>query len=425
MTMRSAPATVARVPVTLGLVGVILLASIWIALPARAGVGLSVAPDFPPVVTSGETDEAASLTIANQSDGDDSVGTLTITSVTMVTACSVAGDTGCNNEGSTHERGIINLSAGGTGRAETACAGQEFDINLLDPATSVYEFNPHFGSVVLEGPNAGNHLDQCTIDFTFSVEGRLSTDASGDPALQTAQVALAFAVHSGSGNLGSGSGSDITTVVPPAAADFNGGGTDIAIWRPSTGQWFVRNQFTLSWGLPEDVPVAGDYNGEGTTDIAIWRPSTGQWFVRDQFTVSWGLPGDVPVPADFDGDGSADIAIWRPSTGQWFIRNQLTASWGLRGDVPVPGDYDGDGTADLAVWRPSTGRWFIQDEPVVSWGLQGDVPVPADYNGDGITEPAVFREGQWLFEAGGTAVSFGLPQDVPAPLPAPLIDYPS
>ena len=45
-----------------------------------------------------------------------------------------------------------------------------------------------------------------------------------------------------------------------------------------------------------DVPVPGDYNGDGLTDVAVWRPSTGEWFVRGQFTVQWGGTGDVPVP---------------------------------------------------------------------------------------------------------------------------------
>lgn len=84
--------------------------------------------------------------------------------------------------------------------------------------------------------------------------------------------------------------------------------------------------------------------------------------------VQWGLPGDVPMAGDFDGDGQNDLVVWRPANGTWYLRLSSTrfaldrvvlVQWGLRGDVPLAGDYDGDGITDLAVWRPSTGTWFV------------------------------------------------------------------
>ena len=48
--------------------------------------------------------------------------------------------------------------------------------------------------------------------------------------------------------------------------------------------------------------MPGDYDGDGRTDFAVWRPSTGQWFVIDSSTgqprpaaQQWGQAGDVPV----------------------------------------------------------------------------------------------------------------------------------
>jgi len=41
----------------------------------------------------------------------------------------------------------------------------------------------------------------------------------------------------------------------------------------------------------------GDYNGDGRTDLVIWRPSTGTWWIRGQATTPWGLAGDQPLGA--------------------------------------------------------------------------------------------------------------------------------
>ncbi len=211
----------------------------------------------------------------------------------------------------------------------------------------------------------------------------------------------------------------------PVPADYNGDGrTDVAIYRPSSGQWFVRGILTTTWGIPNsaDIPVPGDYNGDGATDIAIYRPSSGQWFVRGILTTTWGIPNsaDIPVPGDYNGDGATDIAIYRPESGQWFVLGIVTEIWGEPGDVPIPGDYNGDGATDIAIYRPATAQWFVRGIVTLTWGNPGseDVPLPGDYNGDGTTDITVFRpsSAQW-FVRGVPTTQWGEPRrgDIPVP----------
>jgi len=237
----------------------------------------------------------------------------------------------------------------------------------------------------------------------------------------------------------------------PVPADYNGDGVaDKAVYRPSTGQWFIRDAApaaeVVPYGAPcaancalaGDIPVPADYDGDRKADIAVYRPSTGQWFIRggSPEVIQYGLgcgdfcpgtPTEIPVPGDYDGDGRADIAIYRTTTGQWFIRGGPEGvPYGTAGDRPVPGDYNGDSTTDIAVYRPSTGQWFVRggSPELIQYGVGGaccdDVPVPADYNGGGTADIAVYRRstGQWFVRGGSPEVApYGAPGDIPLTLP--------
>lgn len=224
-----------------------------------------------------------------------------------------------------------------------------------------------------------------------------------------------------------------------APFDFDGDGrTDISIYRPSAGEWWVNrssNSQTLAaqFGASADRPVAADYTGDGKTDIAFWRESTGEWFVlRSEdssfYAFPFGSAGDIPAPGDFDADGRMDAAVFRPSTGVWYILRSsdggvTTEPFGADGDRPVVADYDGDGKTDIAVYRPSSGEWWIRKSTggisAVQFGATGDRPTPADFTGDGKTDVAFWRPstGFWYIlrseDNSFYAFPFGANGDIP------------
>jgi hypothetical protein len=232
-------------------------------------------------------------------------------------------------------------------------------------------------------------------------------------------------------------------------ADYDGDGlTDFAVWRPESGTWYVFRSRSgepqiLHWGTRTfvpigyvtDEPVPGDYDGDGQADFAVWRPSTGVWYVLKSTSgynpeyaqyFNWGKLADIPVPADYDGDGKTDFAVFRSTENRWYVYQSSNGAWktsvfGQAGyDLLVPADYTGDEKADFAIYRQGT--WLIQDSATneiytFQFGLATDTPVPADYNGDGLTDLGVFRSGVWYVQetlTGRTSVYYyGTAGDIP------------
>jgi hypothetical protein len=190
--------------------------------------------------------------------------------------------------------------------------------------------------------------------------------------------------------------------------------SDLAVWRPSSGQWWLMNgqssqYFNLVWGTNGDKPLPGDFDGDGKTDFSIFRASTNTWWIlkssdNSYYSILFGQSGDIPVPADFDGDGKTDTAVYR--AGIWYIlqssgHTTIYPQFGLSTDKPAPKDYDGDGRADLAVWRSSDKTFYSKNSSnnllqTATFSQSSINPVSADYDGDGRADYAVKNGADWI-----------------------------
>jgi uncharacterized delta-60 repeat protein len=230
--------------------------------------------------------------------------------------------------------------------------------------------------------------------------------------------------------------------VTRSTSDFDGDGkTDVSIFRPSNGVWYLQNSYFantvrgLQFGIASDKLVPADYDGDGRSDTAVYRPSNGTWYIINSGNLSYhfeqfGTSEDVPYPADFDGDGRADIAVFRPSSGVWYLLRSsqgfTAVQFGQQNDVPVARDYDGDCKADIAVFRPSVSEWWFLHSSngqagALQFGNSTDKPVPGDYTGDGKTDVAFFRPStsEWFVlrseDLSYYSFPFGLSDDTPTP----------
>lgn len=151
-----------------------------------------------------------------------------------------------------------------------------------------------------------------------------------------------------------------TTGDRPVLGDFDGDRlTEVTVVRNTQSglMWYMlksdfegqQGEYTtfaaIQFGTASDMPAAEDFDGDGKTDVAVFRPSNGTWYILRSSdgqvqSTQFGMAGDKPQPGDYDGDEKADIAVYRPSTGAWYFLKSSTGTqqgvyWGQPNDIPV------------------------------------------------------------------------------------------
>jgi hypothetical protein len=246
-------------------------------------------------------------------------------------------------------------------------------------------------------------------------ESVLVTDL--EPA--TAYVFTVEAVDS-AGNTTPGPQISLTTAgEPPPSSDR------IAMFDPARGQWHLRDSDgsvrSFYYGVPGDVPLLGDWDGDGLDTPGMYRPSNGFAYLTNDtppdggvgvsdpgLTFFFGIPGDKVVAGDWDGDAVDTLGIRR--NGKMYLTNvnaTSVAEWefffGVPGDLAFGGDADGDGRDSIFLYRPSTGLvYFTTETPAGPSGVAGtsgtlffgqpsDRFVVGDWDGNGVDTVGVFR----------------------------------
>jgi hypothetical protein len=264
-------------------------------------------------------------------------------------------------------------------------------------------------------------------------------------------------------------GSEQTRVTTAASADFEPAWQPlflrdtIGVYRPSTGQWLLRNSnssgpsdITIPFGgQPGDLPVAGDFNGDGKTDLGIFRNGTFILATIESVkicfvcppvllpqtlgSITFGQAGDKPIAGDWNGDGKDDVGVYREATAQktpseFLLRvpgaggtfNTDVHFFGSQGDVPLAGDWDGNGLDSIGVFHPDAAAFFLltndfgEADAGATFGTIGDRPLAGDWGAAGhdrvgVFHPSttVFSLATQLFAAPDITFTFGQAADIP------------
>jgi hypothetical protein len=163
-------------------------------------------------------------------------------------------------------------------------------------------------------------------------------------------------------------------------------------------------------GMPGAIPIVGDWNGNGKNEIGVYID--GIWFLDMNGNWQWdgegvdvrgvfgvGVPNAIPVVGDWNGDGKSEIGIY--SDGSYYLDMNGNRQWdgdgvdvlgvfgiGVPNAIPVVGDWNGDGKSDIGVY--SDGTWYIDRNH--NWEWDGEQRTPRKGHRDGLDHYVDERE---------------------------------
>ncbi|NNC93384.1 MAG: hypothetical protein HKN80_12925, partial [Acidimicrobiia bacterium] len=211
------------------------------------------------------------------------------------------------------------------------------------------------------------------------------------------------------------------------------------------GRWHIRvpgnDDYTFFYGVPGDVPLFGDWDGDGVDTPGAWRQGPGGGFayltntlppdagvgVAD-FDFFFGIPGDEVFSGDWNGDNIDTLGINR--LGRIFLTDTNGSGgapvptdydffFGVAGDRAFGGDGDGDGDDGVFLYRETDGLVYYTNETPASgiaptadnffFGIASDSFVSGDWNRDLVDTAGIFRGSDTTIYLSNTNASGGAP----------------
>ena len=172
-----------------------------------------------------------------------------------------------------------------------------------------------------------------------------------------------------------------------AVADFDGDGdTDLSVFRPSQGGWYIAGPASLPAALGSlRGPLGLRRLRRRRLDATSPSSETGSGTCRDSLPSRRSGARQETSPSPPTTTETETPTSPSSETGTGTCRDSLpTRRSGARRETsPSPPTTTETETTDIAVFR--NGHWYVRDQPPYPqiWGQAGDVPVPADYDGDG------------------------------------------